>query len=160
MCVCWLSAYLWQGTGKKCVRYEWYVCNWVRTFVSRNHTCLHAGLNDAYDCSPQHILGYGEVVLSVFKHRWRHQACHHTNIDSGIGEGNQTTTILGRNYHWNNRIGLPKNWPRQGDHTCKSEATDTFQRGLFFCHSALQLKQENIVMDGWDSRENNTSVIQ
>lgn len=98
---------------------------------SQHHTCLHAGLDDAYNRSPQHILSYGEVVVRVFEHRWRHQACHHADVDSGIGEGNQTTTILGRDYHRNNRIGLPKNGPRQGDHTCKFKTTGTFQRGVF-----------------------------
>lgn len=99
---------------------------------SQHHTCLHAGLGDAYNCSPQHILSYGEVVVSVFEHRWRHQACHHADVDSGIGEGNQTTTILGRDYHRNNRIGFPKNGPRQGDHTCKFKTTGMFQRGVFW----------------------------
>lgn len=57
-------------------------------WVSEYPTCLTTGLDDAYDSPPQHVLWHSKVVLSLFKHRWRHQPSHHANVDSGIDVGN------------------------------------------------------------------------
>lgn len=84
-------------------------------------TCLTTGLDDAYDGSPQRILRHAEVVHGLLEHRRRHQPGNHADVDSGIDEGDQTTTVLSRHHHGNYRIGLPVDRAREGDHSCKNK---------------------------------------
>lgn len=84
-------------------------------------TCFNGGLDDANRRSPQDILRYGKVVLGLLERGRCQQACHHADVDSGADERNQTTAVLGRDYHGDDGVGLPVDGARQGDHPCKKQ---------------------------------------
>lgn len=58
-------------------------------------TRFNGGLDDANRRSPQDILRYGKVVLSLLERGWCQQARHHADVDSGADERNQTAAVLG-----------------------------------------------------------------
>lgn len=58
-------------------------------------TCFNGGLDDANRRSPQDILRYGKVVLTLLKRGRSQQARHHADVDSGADERSQTAAVLG-----------------------------------------------------------------